>query len=317
MLYEKEKITTRDLTADGLRAYQIDRQIYHDELARYRQQEEAVTFMKTWILNSVSVKWRSTACLPTESLRTWYTKLKEQVGISDARLNSNIREEYRKVVNTRGDRVSSWDTWIGEWERIINEAREKGVPEAVDASSWFDDFLRAVSPRHEHWATSYEASSGTQVLQGSTSFREVANKFRDYLKRSNGSAGRPPRTAKGAFVALGAAEDSEAEEQKEDRQQHGGKRSAPKTNNRRDHRGGDRNKKQRTDESGGYRGPLTCFGCGSFHRLTDCSYAFPNKLLQVGCPARTSWSDTRKSCAEHQAPGAGKKDGDLEEARGG
>ena len=100
----------------------------------------------------------------------------------------------------------------------------------------------------------------------------MANDFRDYLREDNGQSSR---VAKGAFVALDGADESEAEEQEKDGQK--GKRL------RRDHQGGGRHKKQKTEESSGR---TTCYGCGGFHRLTKCFYAFPQQAHQDWRPRK-------------------------------
>ena len=135
---------TGDLDADGLKAFQIDLQLYRDALAKYTKEDEAVISIKTWVLNTVSVHWRTTACQPTETLLAWHRKLEEHVGITEERLQDHLGEHYRKVLNTCGGRVSNWETWIQDWERALNVAREKNVPEATHAPMWFRQLLTAL-----------------------------------------------------------------------------------------------------------------------------------------------------------------------------
>ena len=158
---DAEVLTTGDLDADGLKAFQIDLQLYRDALAKYTKEDEAVTSMKTWVLNTVSVHWRTTACQPTETLPAWHRKLEEHVGITEERLQDHLGEHYRKVLNTRGGRVSNWETWIQDWERALNAAREKNVPEATHAPTWFRQLLTALVHYHKHWTTSYRMLNQT------------------------------------------------------------------------------------------------------------------------------------------------------------
>ena len=66
-------------------------------------------------------------------------------------------------------------------ERTLREAQEKGVPEATYTSVWFQDFIQAISYRYEHWAAGFENASEDRVLSGKMTFRDVANKFWNYL----------------------------------------------------------------------------------------------------------------------------------------
>ena len=102
---------------------------------------------------------------------------------------------------------------------------------------------------------------------GSISFREVANEFRDYLRQVVAS---PSSIAKGAFVAM-AGEESEC------RGEGKGGQEKKKPSRRRKH------KKQ------GLKGAVhrqTCYGCGGFHRLTKCFYAFPQQAPQDWRPRK-------------------------------
>ena len=157
------------------------------DLTAYKEQDKNVSELKSWILDHVADHWKSTACMPNESLRTWYTTLKEHVGISKELLQERVRDNYRKILSTRGERISNWETWIENRERTLHEAMEAGVPEASHAPSWFKDLLTALSPRHERWTTSYRISNRAQVYEGAISFREVANEFRAYLREITAS----------------------------------------------------------------------------------------------------------------------------------
>ena len=64
VLHEKEKITVTDLTADSVKVFQLEKQIYQEELAAYKEQDKNVSELKSWILDHVADHWKSTACMP-------------------------------------------------------------------------------------------------------------------------------------------------------------------------------------------------------------------------------------------------------------
>jgi len=292
-------ITTADLTADGLRTYQMDWTVYQANENKYTQQFERVERLKQWILKTTSSHIQLTSCDPTQPISHWYTALKTQAGISNKMALHNAREAYRLAVQPLHRAPKDLIKWSESWEQAVATAQRKGVPEALTTETWLYDFLDAVKPILGHWVTSYKLSKSAQLT---LDYRAVANDFREEVRQS--TKARIPvgsRIAKGSFGPSFAAKegkdaypedalDSEIEPGSEGGEQNNG-RKRQRGSGSGNGSGKGKKKKQKTSsgpanspegerpKNGPKKAPgtatTTCPCCGQFHRLERCWYAFP------------------------------------------
>jgi hypothetical protein len=244
-----EPASVAEMTTSARQAYTLDWNIYTHRLKKFTEKETHIENLTSWVLKTVSQHYRSTACRPDDSLRTWYKNLEKQVGISTGKQREKAREAYKEAVRPLSRLPKDLSTWLEQWERAINKAQQKEVPEAKDATAWTADFFTVMKPFYAQWVITYKMTRRHEIESGTLTFRELANDFRDEVKTAPTQQGR---IAKGAFGPSFADQDDH-----------------PSTGAR----GGQRAGKRRY--TGGSQ--PTCLACGQFHALSDCFYVFRDK----------------------------------------
>jgi len=295
-----QPVTTADLTAEGLRTFQMDWTIYQANEKKYTQQFERVERLKQWILKTTSPHLQLTSCDPTKSIGDWYKALQTQAGISDDEALHKAREAYRLATKPLLKAPKDLIKWSESWEQAMATAQRHRVPDALTAKSWLVDFLDAVKPILGHWVTSYKLSNSAQLT---LDYRAVANDFREEVRQS--TKARIPignRIEKGSFGPSFAgkeankayqedAPDSDVEPGSDEGEQNNGrKRQRGSGSGKRSGKG--QRKKQKTSRPANHpegdepkNGPkkapgtasTTCPGCGQFHRLQNCWYIYPEQ----------------------------------------
>jgi hypothetical protein len=226
--------------------------------------------LKAWVTSSIPQHTFENACEPTESIREWYKKIKEDSGTSKEMITSAARDKYKQAVVELKKPPKDFDAWLNTWEQAISYAQSKKVPEAQSTSSWFEDFLHAIDPVMDYWATLYRLIKQSEVDSGSLTYRTLANDFRNELRlrKSTSSSGK---IAKGSFgVSFGPNADCA----EGDAPTYQGAEGSSSTDKGRKAQGGsNRRHKRAASENQGTR-PI-CPVCNLKHQLAQCYYAFP------------------------------------------
>jgi hypothetical protein len=245
-------------------------QYYAQRDKAYTKQDDSVQALKTWVSKTVSPHYIELACDPTENLAQWYTKLKTILGTTDIRSQISASEKYQQAIKPL-TKAKDWSKWLANWESSIGLAQKKGVPETLAAYKWTTDFLRAVRPIAEHWATSYGLTQEQAIEKGLITYRDIANSFRKEMSTMRvGYTGRPS-IAKGAFGPSFAGQDDsgqganngDAQNSAEGASQRSRRRPAKRT--------------RAPDEDIPSTVTRSCGACGLPHPLSNCYYVFPEK----------------------------------------
>ena len=83
------------MTTAARQAFQLDWTLYQHDLKAYTAEREAIDKLRNWVLKTTSEHLIRTACDPEDTLKGWYGKLKEQVGVSDIKLTRDARALYK------------------------------------------------------------------------------------------------------------------------------------------------------------------------------------------------------------------------------
>jgi len=87
--------TTAEMTTAARQAFQLDWTMYQHEFKIYTAEVEAIDKLRNWVMKTTSDHLIRTACDPEDTIKGWYAKLKEQVGVSDTMLKRDARSLYR------------------------------------------------------------------------------------------------------------------------------------------------------------------------------------------------------------------------------
>ena len=255
--------TAAEMTTAARQAFQLDWTLYQHDFKIYTAEREAIDKLRNWVLKTASDHLFRTSCDPEDTLKGWYTKLKEQVGVSATKQKRDARSLYKEANKPLTKAPRDAIAWLNTWEEAVTLAKEKKVPEAQQSDIWFEDFSTAIRGFMKEWIVSYEMLHATEIENGTLTFRKLANDLRKELLKGT----QTPRT--GRVVAKGAfgpsfADSDETEQPKEDEQE--------KTKGK-----GKSKRKLTTGESS-----AKCPACGlPRHTLPNCLYVFPEKAKGI------------------------------------
>ena len=252
--------TAAEMTTAARQAFQLDWTIYQHDFKIYTVEREAIDKLKNWVLKTASEHLIRTACDPKDTLKGWYAKLKEQVGVSATKQKRDARTLYKTANKPLTKAPKDAIAWLNSWEEAVTLAKEKKVPEAQHSDIWFEDFSLAIRGFMKEWIVSYEMLHATEIENGTLTFRKLANDLRKELLKGSTQTPRAGRVvAKGAFgPSFAELDDTDQPKPQEDKQE--------KTK-------GKGKRKMTTGESS-----AKCPACGlQGHTLPNCLYVFPEK----------------------------------------
>ncbi len=135
--------TAAEMTTAARQAFQLDWTLYQHEFKTYTAEREAIDKLRNWVLKTTSEHLIRTACDPKDTLKGWYEKLKEQVGVSANKLKRDARSLYKAANKPLTKAPRDALAWLNNWEEAVTLAKEKKVPEAQQSDIWFLDLQKA------------------------------------------------------------------------------------------------------------------------------------------------------------------------------
>ena len=193
--------TAAQMTTAARQAFQLDWTLYQHDFKIYTTEREAIDKLRNWVLKITSEHLIRTSCDPKDTIKGWYGKLKEQVGVSDTKLKRDARSLYKVANKPLTKALRDPLAQLNTWEEAITLAKEKKVLEAQSLDVWFEDFSLAIRGFMKEWIMSYEMLHATDIEDGTLTFRKLANDLRKELLK--GYTTQMPKAgrvmAKGAF----------------------------------------------------------------------------------------------------------------------
>jgi hypothetical protein len=269
--------TAAEMTTAARQAFQLDWTLYQHDFKIYTAEREAIDKLRNWVLKTASDHLIRTACNPKDTLKGWYAKLKEQVGVSATKQKRDARSLYKTANKPLTKAPKDAIAWLNSWEEAVTLAKEKKVPEAQHSDIWFEDFSMAIRGFMKEWIVSYEMLHAADIENGTLTFRKLANDLRKELLK--GYTTQTPKA--GRVVAKGAfgpsfADSDDTEQPKEDEQEKKGR--------------GKGKRKMTTGESS-----AKCPACGlQGHTLENCLYVFPERAKRKFNPRTDRQEEVNK-----------------------
>lgn len=129
--------------------------------------------------------------------------------VSDLRQRETAREVYEAATRPLIRPPKDFLAWLDTWEDAISNAQQKDVPDTKHPVEWVADFLNVVRPFREQWAVTYKMFKRQDIEDGTLTYRELANDFREEVRSSRLKQGSTPTIAKGAFGPSFADQDDQ------------------------------------------------------------------------------------------------------------
>jgi hypothetical protein len=256
--YANKPRTATEMTTAARQAFQLDWTLYQHNFKMYTAEREAIDKLRNWVLKTTNKHLIRTVYNPKDTLKGWYTKLKEQVSVSATKQKRDAQTLYKAANKPLTKAPRDVIAWLNSWEEAVTLAKEKKVPEAQHLDIWFEDFSLVIRGFMKEWIVLYKMLHTTEIENRILTFWKLANDLRkELLKSSMSNAGQV--IAKGAFGPSFADLDN-TEQPKEDKQE--------KT------KGKDKSKQKMTTEESSVKCPA-CELQG--HTLPNCLYVFSEK----------------------------------------
>ncbi|KAA8644012.1 uncharacterized protein ATNIH1004_008208 [Aspergillus tanneri] len=200
--------STRSTNPTSLADRQFAWTVYKSLRDDYILQQTELSKLREWMQKTISPQVYEYCCDPEDSMKEWYAKLKQRVGIDDATVKKLAREAYKKAIKpvTRPRDVL---TWLNNWEEAMHKAEKARIAVAATTSDWIEDFLNAVRTLNPVWATSYEIAKSKDIESDNLTFRLVAQDFRKGLDTK--LIQQSSNIAKGSFGPTFDAEEAKTE----------------------------------------------------------------------------------------------------------
>ncbi|KAK0702456.1 hypothetical protein B0T21DRAFT_112790 [Apiosordaria backusii] len=201
-----------DLTPHKLGLYNSLQRLYELSKRDYEKEQDHARELRKWIKDTVAIQFTDHCCIPGESLDQWHKKLKEEVGADDISELRRARERYKAATAILTRVPKDLMEWLNTWESALSHATLKKVPEAQQATTWFDDLEAAlkVTPLKQYLQT-YRVYHRAAIIANTLSYREVrANLSEEIIKEQRVPATRA-RLQRGAFEAHRLDDDDQGE----------------------------------------------------------------------------------------------------------
>ena len=93
--YTSKPRTAAEITTAARQAFQLDWTLYQHDFKIYTAEREAINKLRNWVLKISSKYLVRTVYNLKDILKSWYTKLKKQVGVSATKQKKNIQIFYK------------------------------------------------------------------------------------------------------------------------------------------------------------------------------------------------------------------------------
>ena len=134
-----------EMTSASRAAFQGDLTLYQIRQKLYEAERKAEKDLKQYIEETVAAEIYRIAYEPEQPITAWFSKLKQQAGLSDRQEKAMIRDQYLEAIKPPTKALKDPETWVTKWEATLALAKAKQVEGAQQATSWLPDLLRATA----------------------------------------------------------------------------------------------------------------------------------------------------------------------------
>lgn len=171
-------ITLNDLTAEGHARFSTALSMYTRLVKKYEKEQDSIKNLKQFVIKTVAPHIFAVCCQPTESIRDWYSKLKQYTSLGQDELEIKARDNYRTATRTITQMPQDIEAWLLEWEKAMSNGEARQLYETQSANIWARDFFKAVNRVFPEWSRTAARIYRTKILDGTLTYRELARDFR-------------------------------------------------------------------------------------------------------------------------------------------
>jgi len=187
--------TTRSLTAEQFKRYEMDYKIYKDELKEWKLKQATINDIDDYIMRTTGTYWSTIE--KVQGVKERLKALEDHVAPSTYAREQDVLARYESV--RRSAKATKTDEWLRQWESTLRDLKERKLPEAdgIRPTRAFLQAVEKIQPAFAlHWTNTIESkavmSPTANLAQEIPDGFQIAKIFRNQVNLSN---------TKGAFSA--------------------------------------------------------------------------------------------------------------------
>ncbi|KAK4249137.1 hypothetical protein C7999DRAFT_30350 [Corynascus novoguineensis] len=191
-----------EMTIAGREAYKIDLAEFHSEEARYREEFQNITSLRSWISKTVDAGLYDATYDPEKKLHQWYMKLKKCAGTNEVQEMCRAIGDWKTATEGLTLKPEDMLSWLRSWELALLKAQKANVPGTNDSKIWWIDFEYVVRDiGYEGWCESYYHSNQDAINGNMLTLQKLVNDFGERIRRED-TYSRRRTIARGAFASF-------------------------------------------------------------------------------------------------------------------
>src|SRR5436305_10209811 len=188
-------LTTKTLTNDQLKRYEMAYKDYKDELKKWERKQTTINDIDDYIMRTTGTYWSTIE--KVQGVMERLKALEDQVAPSTYAREQDVLARYESV--RRSAKATKTDEWLRQWESALRDIKERKLPEAegIRHTRAFLQAIEKIQPAFAlHWTNTIESkavmSPTANLAQEIPDGFQIAKIFRNQVNLSN---------TKGAFSA--------------------------------------------------------------------------------------------------------------------
>ena len=148
--------TTKTLTNDQLKRYEMDYKVYKDELKEWQRKQTTINDIDDYIMRTTGTYWSTIERV--DGVRERLKALEDQVAPSTYAREQDVLARYESV--RRSAKTTKTDEWLRQWESTLRDIKERKLPEAdgIRPTRAFLQAVEKIQPAFaNHWSFMIES----------------------------------------------------------------------------------------------------------------------------------------------------------------
>ena len=184
--------TTKTLTNDQLKRYEMDYKVYKDELKEWQRKQTTINDIDDYIMRTTGTYWSTIE--KVQGVKERLKALEDHVAPSTYAREQDVLARYESV--RRSAKATKTDEWLRQWESALRDLKERKLPEAdgIRPTRAFLQAVEKIQPAFTlHWSNTIESkavmSPKADLTKEIPDGLEIAKIFRNQVNLSSNTKG--------------------------------------------------------------------------------------------------------------------------------
>lgn len=164
-------VTVTEVDKYCLRLYEIN-------IREFQNERKEVSKLRDWVVGSVDLILCQTYCRPTESLKKWYSSLKESVGMDLNLAKAEANLAFNRFMMPPKRPPKDILKWVSDFEKIMMVSQALGIPTAMESTCWYLALHEAAKPFLGLRLNIWKIQFAQEIINNTLTYQKVANMIR-------------------------------------------------------------------------------------------------------------------------------------------